>query len=257
MQIWYLKMQADNLLVSATNISKSFGNEITLKQVDLTVNCGEIITLIGPNGSGKSTLMKIILGLMPPDSGKVEKKPNLKIGYVPQHIAIDQSLPMTVRRFLNLPKAHAASDLSRVSRETGIDYLLDAPLQQLSGGEFQRTLLTRALLKEPDLLVLDEPAQGVDFSGQNDMYQLIDRVSKDRNCGVLLVSHDLHMVMAATDRVICLNHHVCCSGKPEIVSRHPEFQALFGDNPLDNVALYQHHHDHSHDLAGDPVDHKH
>ncbi len=250
-------MTSDTVLVSAGSISKSYGGQHILQKVDLEINRGEIITLIGPNGSGKSTLVKIILGLADPDSGSVTKTPELKVGYVPQHIAIDQSLPMTVGRFLNLPRSHDPATVARVMAETGIDYLLGAPLQQISGGEFQRALLTRALLNEPDLLVLDEPAQGVDFTGQNDMYQLIDQVRRNRNCAVLLVSHDLHMVMAATDQVICLNHHICCSGKPEAVSQHPEFKALFGSNVLDNVALYQHNHDHSHDLAGEPVDHTH
>jgi zinc transport system ATP-binding protein len=209
-----------------------------LQHASLAIHPREIITLIGPNGAGKTTLLKVLLGLMPATEGKVWRKHGLRLGYMPQKLAVDASLPLTPRGFLTLwgaPEAAAA--------EVGITHLLDHDLHSLSGGEFQRTLLARALIHQPELLVLDEPVQGVDVQGQTALYQLIEKIRDRLNCAVLLVSHDLHLVMAHSDRVICLNQHICCQGKPGDVSQSKEYQALFGPG----VAVYHHHHDHHHD----------
>jgi zinc transport system ATP-binding protein len=203
--------------------------------------------VIGPNGAGKTTLLRVALGLQRPDAGHLHRRAGLRFGYVPQRLAIDETLPLTVRRFLAL-SPRVPRDLAAALAEVGAAYTLDLPVQTLSGGELQRVLLARALLREPDLLVLDEPVQGVDIKGQAELFALIRRVRDKRGCAVLLVSHDLHLVMAATDRVVCLNHHVCCSGHPEAVSRDPAYRALFGA-AIDGFALYAHRHDHSHDLA--------
>jgi zinc transport system ATP-binding protein len=181
----------------------------------------------------------------------VRLAPGARIGYVPQRLAIDDALPLTVRRFLGLAAPRSAA-IERALAETGVADLVDMPVQVLSGGEFQRVLLARALIREPDLLVLDEPVQGVDVAGQAALYDLIRRIRDRHGCGVLLVSHDLHLVMAATDRVVCLNHHVCCSGHPEAVARHPAYRALFGA-AADAIAVYAHHHDHRHDAHGHAV----
>jgi len=198
--------------------------------------------------------LRIILGLVAADSGEISKKPNLKIGYVPQKITVDPTLPLTVRRFLSLGGKLAEKQLSQVLAEVGISQLLNNPIQSVSGGEMQRILLARALLRNPDLLALDEPAQGVDVTGQAELYELIAKIRTQRGCGVLLVSHDLHMVMSATDRVICLNGHVCCAGHPEAVSADPEYVALFGRKVAGTFAVYHHHHDHHHTPHGDVVD---
>ena len=212
--------------------------------------------MIGPNGAGKTTLIRAMLGLVPHQQGRVNKAPDLVIGYMPQRLTLDPVLPLTVRRFLRMAAKAKRAEILNVLGEVGVPQLLEAQLQTLSGGEFQRVLLARALLRDPDLLVLDEPAQQVDFQGQIDMFELIEDVRRTRGCGVLVVSHDLHMVMRATDRVLCLNGHICCSGAPEAVSTHPEYVALFGPRAAESVALYHHHHRHAHDLAGEvlPLD---
>jgi zinc transport system ATP-binding protein len=221
--------------------------------VSLTVSAGEIVTIIGPNGAGKTTLLRAALGLQRADAGRIERRAGLRVGYLPQRLAIDETLPLTVRRFLALvPKARR--DAAAALVETGATHTLDLPVQTLSGGEVQRVLLARALLREPQLLVLDEPAQGVDIAGQAELFALIRRLRDQHGCGVLLVSHDLHLVMAATDRVVCLNHHVCCSGRPEAVSRDPAYRALFGA-AIEGFALYAHAHDHCHDVAGEVEHH--
>lgn len=241
-------------VLALEGVAASFGGETVLEGVDLEVRGGEIVTLIGPNGSGKTTLVRLALGLIAPDAGIVRRAPGLKTGYVPQRWAVEETLPITVHRFLALAASGNAGRFRDALAEVGAAQVLDAPLQGLSGGEARRVLLARALLREPDLLVLDEPMAGVDLTGQADLYDLIRAIRDRRGCAVLLVSHDLHLVMAATDRVVCLNHHVCCSGTPEAVSRNPEYLALFGPRLASALALYSHAHDHDHDLSGQPVE---
>jgi len=217
-----------------------------VRDVDLKVERGQIVTLIGPNGSGKSTTAKLALGILTPSEGVARHANGLTVGYVPQSLSIDWTVPLTVRRFMQLT-APVSRKLSRAALErTGVADLEDAELTRLSGGEFQRVLLARAIAREPDLLVLDEPVQGVDFSGQLSLYELIADVRDETGCGVLLISHDLHLVMAATDQVVCLNGHVCCSGSPRNVAAHPEYQALFGERAAATLAIYEHDHDHTH-----------
>lgn len=237
-------------LVSCEGVSVRLGGRLVLEDVTLAVAPGEIVTLIGPNGSGKSTLVRTILGLQKPHRGRVARRPGLRIGYVPQRLSIDPILPLTVQRFLRLGGKHDAAALRRAADEVGGGGLLARQVEQLSGGELQRMALARALLREPDLLVLDEPLQGVDVSGQIALFDLIDRVRRKRGCGVLMVSHDLHLVMKGTDRVFCLNRHICCSGQPEAVSQHPAYLAMFGPGAAESLAVYAHSHDHDHALSG-------
>ena len=222
-----------------------------LSGIDLEISSGEIVSLIGPNGAGKTTLIRVILGLIPHQKGRVSIASKLVIGYMPQRLTIDPILPLTVHRFMRLAAKAGKKEIATVLDEVGVRQLRDAQVQTLSGGEFQRVLLARALLRNPDLLVLDEPAQQVDFQGQIDMFELIEQVRARRGCGVLVVSHDLHMVMSATDRVLCLNGHICCSGAPETVSAHPEYAALFGPRAAESIAPYRHRHRHEHILSGD------
>lgn len=239
-------------LIRAEKISLHLGGRAVLDRVDVQVRPGEIVTLVGPNGSGKTTLLRVLLGLRASDSGTVTRRTGLRIGYMPQRLHVDDTLPITVLRFLQLADKSAMDDVHVASRRTGVENILQHPLQAVSGGEFQRVLLARALLRKPDLMVLDEPAQGVDINGQQALYQLIADIRNELGCGVLMVSHDLHLVMAATDHVLCLNTHICCTGHPEAVSRHPEYLKLFG-GALDGLAVYTHHHDHSHDLHGNVI----
>jgi len=217
-----------------------------VRGVDLTVERGEIVTLIGPNGSGKSTTAKMALGILKPDEGTVTRAARLSVGYVPQKVNIDWTLPLTVGRFMHLTGRVPDGAVGAAMAETGIAHLRDAQVRTLSGGEFQRAMLARAIARKPDLLVLDEPVQGVDFTGEIALYELIKTIRDDLGCGVLLISHDLHVVMAATDRVICLNGHVCCSGTPTAVASSREYQALFGARAAPTLAVYEHHHDHTH-----------
>ena len=245
---------AGSPLISARGLSVRFGARTVLSGIDLAVRPGEIVTLIGPNGAGKSTLVRAMLGLIKPSAGRVERRPDLSVGYLPQILPIDPTLPMTVRRFLRLWGRASNARLAELLDEVGVPAVIDRPVHGLSGGETQRVLIARALMREPDLLVLDEPNQGVDVGGQAAMFRLIDGLRRRHGCGVLLISHDLHLVMAQTDRVVCLNGHVCCEGHPEAVSRHPEYLALFGPAADGALAVYQHQHDHSHDLHGEVVD---
>jgi len=231
-------------LVSLSGVSVAFGRTQVLEAVSLSVDPGEIVTLIGPNGAGKSTLLRVALGLLKPDEGAVRRRPGARIGYVPQRLVIDEVMPLTVRRFLDLAVPRGTA-VAPALGEVGVPLLADQPVQALSGGEWQRVLLARALLRQPDLLVLDEPVQGVNVAGQAELYDLIRRIRDRRRCGILLVSHDLHFVMAAADRVVCLNRHVCCSGTPGAVARDPAYGALFGP-AAEAVALYAHRHDHRH-----------
>ena len=245
-----------NPLIEAKDISLRFDTRAGIEHVSITVNAGEIVTLIGPNGAGKSTLVRILLGLLKPDNGFVQRKANLRIGYVPQNLTADPALPMSVKRFLRIATNVSKSGITKTLVEVGASTLLDAPLDQLSGGELQRVHLARALLRKPDLLVLDEPTQSVDYTGQAELYALITAIRDRHHCGILIISHDLHLVMSKTDHVICLNQHICCEGQPEAVSRHPEYQALFGPSVADGLAVYSHHHDHHHGLSGE-VKHDH
>ncbi|MDH3596348.1 MAG: zinc ABC transporter ATP-binding protein ZnuC [Rhodospirillales bacterium] len=240
-------------LVSVSQVEVDFDGRTVLSAVDLAVHAGEILTLIGPNGSGKTTLIRVVLGLLKPASGRVRRRAGLRIGYIPQRLHVDETLPLTVERFLRLCAPRARGRFSEVLAEVGAGHLLESALQAVSGGELKRILLAQALLRDPDLLVLDEPSAGVDVTGQAELYALIKSIRDSRRCGVLLVSHDLHLVMAATDRVICLNHHVCCTGRPEAVSRDPEYLALFGPELAERLAVYSHEHDHRHGLSGDLV----
>ena len=207
------------------------------------------MTLLGPNGAGKSTLVKVILGLIPYTSGKITRLDNLTIGYVPQSIKLNPTLPITVKRFMCLNKQLNNKNILNILSMVKAEYLIDKSMHQLSGGELQRVLLAQALAKRPQLLILDEPTQGVDVNGQVLLYDLISNAKTQFNCGILMVSHDLHLVMAKTDEVICLNHHICCSGTPASVSNDPEFISLFGQQGASQIAVYKHHHNHQHDLC--------
>jgi len=236
-------------LVELRNIGKAFRGNDVLVGVDLTILPSQIITLIGPNGAGKTTLVKIVLGLLKPDCGQLQVDSQLRIGYMPQKLQLDATLPITLKRFLALAEPNHALCLSAL-REVGIERLINQPLQSLSGGELQRALLARSILRKPNLLVLDEPVQGVDVAGQESLYRLIGQLRDRLNCAVLMVSHDLHLVMSATDEVICLNQHICCHGHPDQVSTNPAFIELFGTK----TAPYTHHHNHRHNLHGDVID---
>ncbi len=244
-------------LIEATGITVTRGKKEILSSAGLRVRAGEIVTLIGPNGAGKTTIVRVVLRLMKPDKGTVVRRPGLVIGYMPQGLHIDPTLPLSVGRFLALGTApgrkQAPEQAAWVLDEVGAGAIMDTPLQAVSGGEFQRVVLARALLRDPDLLVLDEPSQGIDITGQADLYRLITRIRDRRGCGVLMVSHDLHLVMADTDEVICLNHHVCCAGHPETVTNDPNYIELFGRQVAETLAVYHHHHDHAHDAGGHVV----
>lgn len=237
-------------LVSVRRVSLKRGGTALLSNIDLDLHAGEIVTLIGPNGAGKTTLVKLILGIEASDSGTMFRKPDLHIGYVPQRFGVDHSMPMPVERFLTLGTGASRQAALTTLKDVGAARVIDLQLANLSGGEIQRVLIARALLRNPELLVLDEPARGVDYVGEAELYDLIGQIRDQRRLGVLLVSHDLHIVMAKSDRVICLNRHVCCSGKPETVARTSEYARLFGSRAASALAFYAHHHDHEHDLSG-------
>jgi zinc transport system ATP-binding protein len=240
-------------LLSGRGLSKSYAGRVVLAGVDIDVAAGEIVTLIGPNGAGKTVLLRLLLGLEWPDAGAVTRSTALTLGYMPQKIAIDPNLPLDVMRFAGLAGRFSRAQVAAALDETGIAARIDSPVQALSGGEFQRVLLARALLRRPQLLILDEPAQGVDVTGQDALYDLVAGVVVRHGCGVLLVSHDLHLVMARADRVVCLNGHVCCTGKPSSLGADPAFAALFGARGQASLAVYQHAHDHVHDVCADPA----
>lgn len=242
-----------DVLIKGSNICLSFAEQEILNNVSIEVSRGEIVTLIGPNGAGKSSLVRIVLKLLKPNAGSLTTAKHLRIGYMPQKLHVEASLPLTVERFLAL----ASSDKNAIQEAlslTGTLKLRKSPLQKLSGGETQRILLARAILRAPNLLVLDEPVQGVDVAGQAQLYQLIVEIRDRLNCGVLMVSHDLHLVMAATDTVVCLNQHVCCHGHPSSVTEHPAYLEMFGQVAQPSIAVYTHHHDHSHDDHGNIVE---
>ena len=245
-------MERDNkkqILIDAQNLSLNIKNKELLSNISLKISTGEIVTIIGPNGAGKTTLLRLLLGLITPNSGKIIKRHNLTIGYLPQKVNVDPILPLSVGRIMNLTGSYDEKDISSALKETGVSTLINEQLSNISGGEFQRVMLSRALLRDPDLLILDEPVKEVDYLGQSELYKLIGNLSKKRGCGVLMVSHDLHVVMASTNRVICLNQHICCEGQVEDVSRHPEYLRLFGLNSESALAVYSHHHDHTHNIT--------
>lgn len=239
-------------LISARGLWFSRQGRDLVAGIDLDVHRGEIVTLIGPNGAGKTTLVKLILGIERADRGALLKPASTEIGYVPQRFDIERAIPMSVARFLSLGHAASEMEIASTLAEVGASRTLQQQLSQLSGGETQRVLIARALLRKPNLLVLDEPARGVDYVGEADLYDLIGRLRDARGLGVLLVSHDLHVVMAKSDRVICINGHVCCSGRPETVAQHSEYARLFGPRAAGALAVYTHNHDHQHDLSGVP-----
>ncbi len=240
----------NNILVKLNEVGFQQNKKWLVKGVSLQVERGKIVTLIGPNGSGKSTTAKIALGIYKNIEGQVEKFTN-NIGYVPQKISIDWTLPLRVKDFMLLTDNLKDDILDEALTLTGVKHLRDNNLGNLSGGEFQRVLLARAISKKPELLVLDEPVQGVDFTGEIALYELIKKISEKLNCGILLISHDLHTVMTATDHVVCLNGHVCCSGSPKDVARNNEYKALFGEQASQTLSVYEHKHDHEHSNDGE------
>lgn len=242
--------RTSDTLVKVEDLSVVQHDRHLVHNVNLSVQRGEIVTIIGPNGSGKSTTLKAILGIIKPDTGSVNIHPQVRIGYVPQKLEINWSMPLTVNRFMRLTQRHNDSTIDAALATTGVQSLKQRQLSVLSGGEFQRVLIARAMAAKPDLLVLDEPVQGVDFNAELEIYRLIAELRQEYQCGVLLVSHDLHVVMAQTDTVICMNGHVCCSGSPLAVTNSPEFQDLFGARGAEALAVYRHHHDHRHTADG-------
>jgi zinc transport system ATP-binding protein len=234
-------------LVSLSGIAVRFGAQTVLRDVDFTIDRGEIVTIVGPNGSGKSTLLRVIIGAQKQAAGRVTRAAGLRVGYVPQKLTIDPTLPLTVRRFLDLPARIPDTAAQAALEQAGVGQLGGRQMADLSGGQFQRVMLARAILSKPDLLILDEPTQGLDQPGSAAFYRQIADVRAEMGCAVLMVSHELHVVMAASDRVICLNGHVCCAGHPEQVASAPEYRALFGTGTQGALALYRHEHAHSHD----------
>jgi zinc transport system ATP-binding protein len=237
-------------LIELKNAGVKRAGKWLARGITFSLHAGEIVTLIGPNGAGKTTSAKMALGLLDLDEGAALQKSELRVGYVPQKVSIDWTLPLKVNRFLNLTGACSETEINEALAMTGTSHLLNSEVNTLSGGEFQRVLLSRAIAKKPELLVLDEPVQGVDNSGEEAMYNLIETIAKTLNCGVLLISHDLHFVMSATTHVICLNGHICCSGTPRAVSTSSEFRTLYGSKISANLAIYEHMHDHTHATDG-------
>jgi len=233
------------MLIKINALNVQYGGKKVLQNLDLCLNKREIVTIVGPNGSGKTTLFKAIIGTAPISSGKVKLKPNLKIGYVPQQLNIDGSLPLTVSRFLQIAQINDEKSLKEALEMVGIEDILKAQISKLSGGQMQRVLLARAIINQPDVLLLDEATRGLDQPGAAAFYRLIENIRKDTGCAVLMISHDLHVVMAASDRVICLNGHICCEGAPQTVATSPQYKALFGTDVDGAFALYQHSHNHN------------
>ena len=244
-------------LLESHALNLGYGKDIVLRDVSFRIDRGEIVTIVGPNGSGKSSLLRALIGALKPSSGTVTRAKGLRIGYVPQKLQIDTTLPLTVRRFLDLPHRQSRAAAEAALARAGVADLAQAQMSALSGGQFQRALLARALLGSPDILILDEATQGLDQPGAAAFYRQIEEVRREMGLAVLMVSHDLHVVMAASDRVLCLNGHVCCEGTPEIVADAPEYRALFGTGTQGTLALYRHHHDHTHGPDEAPHAHGH
>jgi zinc transport system ATP-binding protein len=239
-------------LIELNNVGVQRDKRWLIHDINLTVNAGEIITIIGPNGAGKTTLLKVLLGLWQPTQGSVWRLPQLQIGYTPQNLQVEATLPLTVERFLQLSGVTQRNELLNILKLVGLSVDLNHSFHALSGGESQRVLLARALLRKPQLLVLDEPAQGVDINGQVELYELLSKISQERGCSIVQVSHDLHLVMASSNYVICLNQHICCSGHPDTISQNPEFINLFG-NAAQSLAFYHHQHNHKHTATGEVI----
>lgn len=239
-------MQDPLSLIDAKAVSVTLGGHQALANVDMSVAPGEIVTVVGPNGSGKTTLLRALIGAVPLSAGHVERAARLRIGYVPQSLSIDPTLPLTVARFLSLPRRRGSAEMSEALAQAGAAGLEGRQMTELSGGQFQRVLLARALLEKPQLLILDEPTTGLDQPGSAGFYRRIEALKEETGCAVLMVSHELHVVMSASDRVICLNGHVCCHGAPDVVASAPEYRALFGSGTQGALALYRHDHDHHH-----------
>lgn len=238
-------------LIELQDISVVTAQKTIIRDINLKIYPNSVITIVGPNGGGKSTLLKVLLKLISPNTGKVTYSNNVRIGYVPQKIQLDQTLPITVAKFLQLKKGITSQEIEKSLDLLSIRHLSESSLHKLSGGEMQRVLLARAILNKPNLLVLDEPTQGVDINGQVELYQLIKTMRETLNCAVLMVSHDLHLVMADTNEVLCVNQHICCAGTPETISNDPEFIHFFGNQFAKNIAVYTHNHNHRHNLHGD------
>ncbi len=240
-------------LISLSNVSVTFDDKQILNNISISLAKNTITTLIGPNGAGKSTLVKSIIGLIKPTEGKITRAHDLRVGYVPQKLKLNESLPIRVNHFLRMNPKVSEDEIEQTLELVGAKKLHFANMHTLSGGETQRVLIANAVLKKPNLLVLDEPVQGVDVNGQLELYRLIASLKERLNCAILMVSHDLHLVMAQTDEVICLQHHICCSGAPDTISSHPSYLAMFGKKEREQLALYHHHHNHEHDLSGNPI----
>jgi zinc transport system ATP-binding protein len=249
-------MQAE-VLLRARDVSYSAGGRKILDNVSFELGPRQITTIIGPNGAGKSTLANVVTGLVTNFEGEIERRPQLRIGYLPQKVYVNTLMPLTVERLLQLTHRPGADEIDHALAQTEVSYLKQRQVRSLSEGELKRVLLARTTLGNPDLIVLDEPTSGVDVTGEIKMYQLIGELRTQLSCAVLLVSHDLHLVMSQTDQVLCLNQHLCCSGLPESVSRDPEYLALFGKSAAESIAIYTHHHDHVHDVSGEHADHHH
>lgn len=239
-------------LIETRNLDVTLGNKLVLHDITFTLHPGEIVTIVGPNGSGKSTFLRSLIGAVPPARGSVTRKSGLRIGYVPQSLHIETTLPMTASRFLGLPDPVSTNTARNALQRAGVDDLSDRQMTDLSGGQFQRVLLARAVLNKPQVLLLDEATRGLDQPGSAAFYRQIEQVRTELGCAVLMISHDLHVVMAASDRVLCLNGHICCEGAPELVASAPEYRALFGTGTQGALALYRHEHSHSHDHAHGP-----
>ncbi|MEM8849541.1 MAG: metal ABC transporter ATP-binding protein [Pseudomonadota bacterium] len=242
---------SEQSLVRIEGLSVAYGGKTALSGVDMSVEPGEIVTIVGPNGSGKTSLLRAMIGAIRPASGQVHLKPGLRLGYVPQRLHVDSTLPMRVGRFLGLPVRSSMAARRTALDRAGAPDLMDREMSRLSGGQFQRVLLARALMTEPDLLLLDEATQGLDQPGSAAFYRQIEEVRRETGCAVVMISHELHVVMAASDRVICINGHVCCQGTPAVVASAPEYRALFGTGTGGALALYRHDHDHDHHEAAE------
>lgn len=245
------------VLLRVREVSYSTAGLQILDRVSFELKPREITTIIGPNGAGKSTLANIVTGLVTEFEGEIERRPQLRIGYLPQKVYVNSLMPLTVERLLRLTHRASDGEIDQALGQTGVAYLKPRQVRSLSEGELKRVLLARTTIGSPDLLVLDEPTSGVDITGEIRMYELIGELRRQLQCSVLLVSHDLHLVMSQTDQVLCLNQHLCCSGLPESVSQHPEYLALFGQRAADSISIYAHHHDHEHAVSGEHADHHH